>query len=594
MRRLSFLLLIFFVLHIPIILKSQISFQPIPSPKAGEMLYAKHVFFRWNGLSTPSVYTLKLKVSTGFRLENKTTIPAFIWNEYLDFGDTVYWEVWAKPTTSKTAKDSLIYSSWFGIRALPKSVSNKFRLNVKIPDSTGKEIILTDMQGLGFDKKGNIIWFLDRGPASQQVQVTRIMDLRLNPDGAITYSSIRITGGKLLRITLQNDTIFSYPNNKTPILKGLTFHHNVTPLSNGDYLAIANAFDGEEMNVKPGQYRKATQFVIRINNTGKVIWVWQTDAWLKEIDNDCYGHLNSADYDPIAQEVYVSMKDLNRIVRIDYRTGEVIGEVNGNDPHGPFGGGKAAIARERNPILREAQNLQMRKPDLTQQQSFSKEELMKNPVSNFSGQHSMIFSPKDTTLIMLNNNIDDPFKRPTSVMKIKIPKGKQEKPDIIWNKEIRYEDLAPTVSNGQGAVQITSSGNVFCYMGAVNRMFELDSKQKTKWMALSELYDSTTNQWQSLHGYKSYMASSLFPVGLVPEIINLSSGNKVFRISQIGSDSTKVLVSEVDKKGKVTSQQELSLSPGTTKDIPVKNNVSSFTICQLWGDNPCEIIKVEK
>jgi hypothetical protein len=90
------------------------------------------------------------------------------------------------------------------------------------------------------------------------------------------------------------------------------------------------------------------------------------------------------------------------------------------------------------------------------------------------------------------------------------------------------------------------------------------------------------------------MASSLFPVGLVPEIINLSSGNQVFRISQIGSDSTKVLVSEVDKKGKVTSQQELSLSPGTTKDLPVKNNVYSFTICQLWGDNPCEIIKVEK
>jgi hypothetical protein len=187
------------------------------------------------------------------------------------------------------------------------------------------------------DLSGNPVWFLERSE--------NVGDLRLLDNGRLLTAG----GERAWELTLNGQIAWVSPEDPD-----LRVHHEVFPMPNGNVLAPVREFqevlrDGELQSWRGDRY-------VEIDRTTKqVVWEWNTFDHLSTLDFDDttmlapsvpegppegsynWTHSNAVIYNPLDDSVYVSIRHLSRIVRIDYATGNVVYQMGLGPPSMPSG-----------------------------------------------------------------------------------------------------------------------------------------------------------------------------------------------------------------------------------------------------------------
>jgi len=337
------------LLFIPAQLRSQIF------PKEGSKLN-----YRIIGFSFPQIKNAekcRLEIATG----NYNTEDSFRKNiiSYIDcdsnkiiaevpsFGGNYTWRVVYK--AKKGTKNELHH---FSTLTCPNVDTANIRL--RIIQSTEKykdAYVFLDCTEALYDMKGNPVWFFPGIGKTQYSTNTR--DIKITRQGTITL----IAADQVYEINYNGAVLWKGPN--TGEISGDSiehYHHEFTRLSNGHYMVLGNenvfmklpflrednlhiATDEQIRKDSNNNYYQRMQFgtVIEYDETGKVVWSWKSSDYFEQ--SDIYSHTlpdgkysikdvheNSFYFDENNNNVYVSFRDISRIIKIKYPEGTVIAE----------------------------------------------------------------------------------------------------------------------------------------------------------------------------------------------------------------------------------------------------------------------------
>jgi len=340
--------------------------------------------------------------------------------------------------------------------------------------------VLVDRTLVIYDLKGSPIWYMPDIPEIKKRDVN-IRDFKATADGTFTF----LADDEAVEVDYSGKVIWKAPNDGKVSGKDKEgYHHEFTKLNNGHYMiagaeiikkaipggAWQNYFAEGDKSVSKGsdgQYYKefTCGTLIEYNAAGKVLWSWRTSEhmgddgyfWNKtELTTpyDSNPYLNGFDVDETNNVIYVSYKNINRIIKIAYPSGEVLntyGDRGNSDKH----------------------------------------------YSQFYGQHSCKLNKRTGELYVYNNNhsnflpitegqMDAGGYLTSHVVKYKQPPGKNS--DLIknWDVGIRMtEDKnAQQISIRGGSVSILDDDCVLINAGTLNLLLIIDKQKQKIWEAV--------------------------------------------------------------------------------------------------------------
>jgi hypothetical protein len=172
---------------------------------------------------------------------------------------------------------------------------------------------------VALENDGTLVWFYST--------TERVADVRLLETGRLLMTdgargSERIINGQLAWIS--------------PDDSDLNVHHEVFPMPSGDVMALTRVYQ----DVTIGNVTKSWEgdrIVVFDRTNNDIIWNWDSFDHLSTLDYDTtvyasapsggvfdWTHANSAIYDAGDDAVYISLRHLSRILKIDYATGNPI------------------------------------------------------------------------------------------------------------------------------------------------------------------------------------------------------------------------------------------------------------------------------
>ncbi|MHC5023344.1 MAG: aryl-sulfate sulfotransferase [Planctomycetota bacterium] len=303
-------------------------------PVEGSTLQRIHVEFRWAPVEPASTYELEVVIDSGgsdpfdgatpvVDLVTADDAVSTIVTDGLAFGDDYAWRVRGLTPDPQ---------AWgpthrFTIAALPDFVPP-----MTISTSGGAmEPGLTMFNIFSFNTlpKGLAVAIgADGAPVWFITHPTRILDLRLAPNGRVLYTD----DGGGFEATLDGQITWD----STAVYPDLYVHHEIFRMPNGNFLTMVEDFleverDGE-MQVWVGDR------IIEIDRlTNEIVWDWTTNEHYSTLDYDeqqmaaprfdgayDWTHSNAVVYNEADNSVYISARHQNRITRIDYDTRQIV------------------------------------------------------------------------------------------------------------------------------------------------------------------------------------------------------------------------------------------------------------------------------
>ena len=182
-----------------------------------------------------------------------------------------------------------------------------------ILDIIGFRVPAGVQRAVAVDRSGTPVWF-NRPFASSG-------DTRQLPDGLITYLDFF----RVFATTLQGEVVWS-----SPVDPELVLHHELFPMPNGNFLTLVHDDRTVEIDGQPEEVF-GDRIVEFDRESNEVVWEWSTfdhysleDVPPGDTDNGNWTHVNAVVYNERDNSVYISSRNLSRITRIDYDTGEII------------------------------------------------------------------------------------------------------------------------------------------------------------------------------------------------------------------------------------------------------------------------------
>ncbi|MEI8279824.1 MAG: aryl-sulfate sulfotransferase [Bacteroidota bacterium] len=352
---------------------------------------------------------------------------------------------------------STLYSIWVDtaimkLKIVDTAIANKDQL-----------FFLDYARGL-YNVKGEILWFLPDIPGAIY-ETTRLRDLKMTSFGTITFQ----TDTAAFEITYDGKVLWRSVDSGNNDLG----HHEFTRLENGNYMSLGyeyvkkmlpniddtSKYTNEDAVEKiDGRYYKNIEFgtLIEYNKNKEVVWKWRSSNYFTDKDlftlkayNGMFRvstHMNAFFFDEKKHYVYVSFRNISRIIKIKYPKGKVIASY-----------GRAYETKSK------------RKGD-----------------GLFYAQHACRIS-RDGCIYLFNNNVND---------------GKSETPSIVMLKELNHSrqkikktwefvcDNIDTVAKGKslsgGNVVELNDGSMIVCMGGINRIFIVNKDKKIVWDAVIE------------------------------------------------------------------------------------------------------------
>jgi len=325
-----------------------------------------------------------------------------------------------------------------------------------------------------YNMKGQPVWFLPGSDADNQEVATR--DMKLTPQGNITF----MTGNQPYEIDYNGRVLWHNTGNVTD-----TFHHELTRLRNGHLMAMISEHEWVPLAAFKGRVAKnaddSSRFyqhlkmsdIVEYDEHDRIVWRWSGLNYLKNCDlsahipgegrfdlNDL--HENSFYFDETKNAVYLSIRNISRIIKIKYPEGTVMNTYG-----------------------------TMYKPGTS---------TMSNDL--FGNQHSCKVSGKGN-LYLFSNNVFSTTGIPTVVM-MQEPVGAGGELKKIWDYTCTIEDAALA---GSGKLLFHAGGNVvelpdqsiFVSMGMPYcKTFIVSHDKKILWSATPEKYDPIGKKWANI------------------------------------------------------------------------------------------------
>jgi Arylsulfotransferase (ASST) len=391
----------------------------------------------------------------------------------------------------------------FSTTIIPEVDSSKTRFRLlQQAEKYGDAYLFLDGTKALYDMKGKPVWYLP----NKEI-VTTAADLKLSPKGTITF----LFNEQAYEINYNGDILWQGPKNGT--VCGDTsehYHHEFTRLSNGHYMVMGSesvvwirpllpANDQRPSLMPPDRAMPAgngkTLFgtIIEYDERGNVVWSWKSSGYFMNSDLQYYTppgpmgivdvHENAFYFDEKERAIYVSCKDIDRIVKVKYPEGTVLnsyGEIY-----------RQGVAAKGNPL--------------------------------FCGQHCCRNSGEGYLYLYNNNSCDEVNSIPKIVL-LEQPLTPKDTLKKVWEYQCTTEGLnvekmkgpegnlrmqppgmkAFRQPRGGGSVTELPDHSFFVSMsGPYGKIFIVNRNKKTLWSAVPEKWNEEERKWKVVAMYRA-------------------------------------------------------------------------------------------
>jgi hypothetical protein len=343
-------------------------------PIEDRILNYKIIGFSFPSVKNASCY--KLEVAAGrFNSEDsfsnhiilsKTSDKNRVIVKVPDFGRQYTWRVTIASGTTAGTKPGIFHHFSTGI--IPWVDTNVAHLRVTVPAEKFRDAyVLLDGTGVMYDMSGDPVWYLPNVDSS--VYETReVRDLKLTAQGTITFllksGKVAADNVRAMEVGYNGDILWTAPDNgKISGEQTEHYHHEFTRLTNGNYMILGDEYQFWELPVQDSSLisvNNATvirgknkllsqklQFgtIIEYDKKGHVLWSWKSSDYTRKSDiyerktpnglfnigkvtnpkpniNDM--HENAFYFDEKDNAIYVSFRNINRVIKIRYPSADLV------------------------------------------------------------------------------------------------------------------------------------------------------------------------------------------------------------------------------------------------------------------------------
>lgn len=358
----------------------------------------------------------------------------------------------------------------------------KFDIKTNKPDKHSNGFISIDYTKAIIDRNGKTLWVVPELGRLQNKE-TQVRDLKLTKENTITFFSNNVP----LEIDYEGNILWRLPN---PFVFGkdtIAFHHDFKKTKDGHYFILGNkrvirpllgAYNEKQKTNKNLIYRndsvfKRTEIAIlfEFDQNGNVLWFWDANSYITDEDLNFkknpggfpifLTHANGFSVNQSGTKIYLSFKELNRIVRIDKKSKKVDRSYGEKFPSGEaqFGDGF------------------------------------------FMQQHDPNITERNTILFFNNNEV----RNKTSISSIMEIKDDPEINDSLlrWKFDLNFDSLTKGKSVSGGNVVEMPDGNIFLCAGQLNRIFEINRNRDLVWDMFLYSKRNQDSSWMPFNQYRA-------------------------------------------------------------------------------------------
>lgn len=527
------------ILVLIILLSATSVLAQINPPNNAELNFTQ-VMFEYPPVDSAAYYVVSLKEDgTGtnsrapLELEQTDSTSATLISE-LTFGKSYTWNVTAYHTNGEPIVTSSDYT--FKIKMSEYVRDFRFRLNKRYTGDVNDGVIFLDYCRVAIDRKGRPVWFFPR-PEVVPDKID-IRDTKLTDAGYITM----LPQPNGLVMTLDGRILWRTPKEGVISNTNIEFHHHaLLELDNGNYMTLSKRYvDKELFGEEDTTYKVGYSTILEYTPDGELVWSWSSEGYLKDEDldkqtvldklkeNETYCHANGFSFDQENGVIYLSFRDLSSIIKIDYKTGEVV-ESYGYGPD-------------------------------SWEDSYADNEFMR--------QHSPVLLDGNALLFFNNNDTT----RASIIRIMSVAEGTQGQ--TLWEFSCDFDHVGNGNSFKMGSVQQMDNGNILTCMGYNPRIFEVSPAGDVVWDGVPEVNIDGAG-WKIKENYRVWYATSLYPTYFTVQkidgglkIVNEGSESDVYSIALDGSFF-----------------ETLSLEPGEQTMVPIANCESTCEVIVSSGNN---------
>ncbi len=493
-------------------------------PKEGAKVHYRIIGFSFEKVKQVSEY--KLEIAKGYynsddsfrkniiisvtSAENRKVVEA------PDFGSQYTWQV-SYVTKGNTPTQRIKHH--FSIGTVPEADTNivRFRVIDKAVKYKDAYVFLDGNNGL-YDMAGHLVWYMPQIDTKANTHA-QVNDLKMTPQGTITF----MENNRAYEINYNGDILW-----RSPVKIGREdsiehYHHEFTRLSNGHYMVLSSEsvlwkpdlppekdsslYKATGGRMKNDTNKTKTHFgtVIEYDEKGNMVWSWKSSSYFMQSDVKYFNpklrrqiidvHENSFFFDEKNGYIYVSFKNISRIVKVKYPEGNVVAAYG-----------------------------EVYKPDVPQTGN-----------GLFCSQHSCKISDDGYLYLFNNNNCDSDGIMPTVVM-MREPGASNGALEKVWEytctddgisenplfdrkaqeekvrakhpnfKSMNMRMMHPT--SGGSVTELPDHSFFVSMNNEYSKVFIVDRDKKVLWSGVSEKWNAGENRWIIILQYRASLVNS--------------------------------------------------------------------------------------
>ena len=348
-----------------------------------------------------------------------------------------------------------------------------------------------------YDMNGQPVWFLP-DIDGYKTDISKLRDMKITSRGTITFIYEELGA---YEINYNGDILWKAPNSgEVSGSSTENYHHEFTRLKNGHYMIlgleaelwnkhmvdpndssflIIHTDRNKHDSSKIGYTTLPFGTIIEYDQKGNVVWSWKSSDYFRRSDiyyhiehtqPELAAHENSFYFDDQANVIYVSFRNISRILKIKYPEGIIL------DTYGEIF--KPGIKVQGNGL--------------------------------FCGQHSVSKSDDDNLYLFNNNSCSHGSIMP-QILKLKEPDSPGGQLEKIWEYDCIFDgvDLDKYMHDKfiiGGNVTELPDNSLFVNMSTrYSKVFILSADKKILWSAIPEKWSPEFKRWDMVYQYRASM-----------------------------------------------------------------------------------------
>lgn len=388
--------------------------------------------------------------------------------------------VWQIVTELKSGKTVVSEKHFFSILSTEFANKNKYQItqtyNKKNKIQNG--LIWVDHFHCALDRDGNIVWFIPNSSPDFETK-RQIRDFKFYNNGSLTF----ISAPEAYHVDLNMNVIWKASNtNKIADTKIGDYHHDLEILKNGNYLVMANEVVNFENDLPNDTIVSApVDFtnLVEFNKNGEIAWTWimkehfpyefLINSKIEKESGVVNPHANSFCIDEKNNFIYISFRDISRIIKIDKATKKIV----------------------------TSYGLKLNNED----------DVIETDL--FRLQHDIQLTSNNDFLLFNNNDIKK--KKVSSVEIINQVNEQNKEVQSKWNFKLNFDTINNGMALKMGGVKMLPNTNLLICEGTLNRVVEISKNKEVLWDLVIEKKDSLGRKNSSFPIYRADFSTSLYP-----------------------------------------------------------------------------------